>query len=88
MAIDKTSKPWFADKKLSEESAPDPWNPPELAERFEDDLVDDSTPFDARERTDEEIENYDLGVEAGLAGKPNDRTKSAAWRRGWADARE
>ena len=88
MDIDKTSKPWFADKKISKESAPDPWNPPELAEEFEDDLIDDSTPFDARERTDEEIENYDLGVEAGLAGKPNDSTKSAAWRRGWADAQE
>jgi hypothetical protein len=88
MAIDKTSKPWLANNNISKESAHDPWNPPELAEEFEDDLIDNSTPFDARERTDEEIENYDLGVEAGLAGKPNDTTKCAAWQRGWADAQE
>ena len=54
----------------------------------DDDLMDDSVPFGAHELTDEEIEDHDRGVEAGLAGKPNDNTKSAAWQRGWADAQE
>ena len=54
----------------------------------DDDLMDDSVPFGAHELTDEEIEDHGLGAEAGLAGKPNDNTKSAAWQRGWADAQE
>ena len=54
----------------------------------DDNLTDDSVPFGAHELTDEEIEDHDRGVEAGLAGKPNDDTKSAAWQRGWADAQE
>ena len=54
----------------------------------EDDRTDDSIPFGAHELTDEEIEDHDRGVEAGLAGKPNDDTKSTAWQRGWADAQE
>ena len=54
----------------------------------EDDRMDDSIPFGAHELTDEETADHDLGLEAGLAGKPNDDTKSAAWQRGWADAQE
>jgi hypothetical protein len=53
-----------------------------------DDRMDDSTPFGAHKSTDEEIVDHDLGLEAGLAGKPNDDRKSAAWQRGWADAQE
>jgi len=34
------------------------------------------------------FEDSHTGVEAGLAGKPNDDTKSAAWQLGWADAQE
>jgi hypothetical protein len=52
------------------------------------DLIEDNEPFDAEVRTDEELADYDLGREAGLASKPNDDTKSAAWQRGWADAQE
>ena len=29
-----------------------------------------------------------LGREAGLAGKPNDTTKSQDWQRGWAEAQK
>jgi hypothetical protein len=54
----------------------------------EDDRMDDSIPFGAHELTDEETADHDLGLEAGLAGKPNDDTKSAAWQRGWADAQK
>jgi hypothetical protein len=53
-----------------------------------EDLIDDRVAFGAEEHTDEEIADHDLGLEAGLAGKPNDDTKSAAWQRGWADAQE
>jgi hypothetical protein len=63
-----------ANKKPSRESA--------------DDRIDDSVPFGAHELSDEDIEDHDRGVEAGLAGKPKDDTKSAAWQRGWADAQE
>jgi hypothetical protein len=54
----------------------------------EDGLIDDSVPFGADEVTDEEIADHDLGLEAGLAGKPNDDIKSEAWQRGWADAQD
>ncbi len=50
----------------------------------EPDLMDDSVSFGAHELTEEEIADHDLGLEAGLADKPNDDTKSAAWQRGWA----
>jgi hypothetical protein len=36
--------------------------------KSDDELIDVSVPIDARELTDEEIEDHDLGVEAGLAG--------------------
>jgi hypothetical protein len=58
------------------------------ADEPDDQPIDDSVPFEAQELTDEEIEDHDRGVEAALAGKPNDSTKSAAWQRGWADAQE
>jgi hypothetical protein len=48
----------------------------------------DSEPFDSRDRTDEELADHDIGFEAGLAGEPNDETKSPSWQRGWADAQE
>ena len=41
-----------------------------------------------KEVTDEEIADHDLGLKAGLAGKPNDDTKSKAWHRRWADAQD
>jgi hypothetical protein len=51
-------------------------------------LVPNEVPLGAHDLTDEEIADYDLGLEAGLSGKPNDDTKSAAWQRGWAHAQE
>jgi hypothetical protein len=50
-------------------------------------LSEDNEPFDAEVRTDEELVDYDLGREAGLAGEPNDDTRSAAWQRGWGTLR-
>lgn len=58
-----------------------------IATRYEE-LALDSVPFGAHEVTDEEIADHDLGLKAGLAGKPNDDTKSKAWHRGWADAQD
>ena len=79
------------DKKTSKEPPAPGRTEPSGAGRYtpaDDNLIDDSVPFEAQELTDEEIEDHDLGVEAGLAGKPNDDTKSAAWQLGWADAQE
>jgi hypothetical protein len=49
-------------------------------------LVPNEVSFGAYDPTEEETADHDLGFEAGLAGKPKDETKSAAWQRGWADA--
>jgi hypothetical protein len=48
----------------------------------------DSESVDNLDRTDEELADHDIGFEEGLAGRPNDETKSSAWQRGWADAQE
>jgi hypothetical protein len=53
-----------------------------------EDLIDESLPFRAEPRTNEELEDFEQGLEAGMAGKRNDATKSEAWQRGWADAQE
>jgi hypothetical protein len=53
-----------------------------------DEMIDDTQPFDEREHTDEELADHDIGFEAGVAGEPNDDSKSEAWQRGWADAQE
>jgi hypothetical protein len=52
------------------------------------DRPDDSTPSPVPELIEKDTADRDLGHEAGLAGKPNDTTKSEAWQRGWADERE
>lgn len=51
-------------------------------------LIEDNTPFDRKQHSEEEIADHDLGLTAGLAGQPNDDTKSPIWQRGWADAQE
>jgi hypothetical protein len=48
----------------------------------------ETEPFMRRQRTDEEVADYDKGFESGQEGAPNDDTKSEAWQRGWADAQE
>jgi hypothetical protein len=53
-----------------------------------EDLIDESLPFRAVPRTSQELEDFEQGLDAGMAGKPNDTTKSEAWQRGWADAQE
>ena len=42
----------------------------------EDGLIDHSVPFGAHEVTDEEIADHDLGLEAGLAAKPNETPRA------------
>jgi len=53
-----------------------------------DPVPDDSEPFMLRQRSDEEIADYDKGFECGQSGGQNDDTKSEAWQRGWAEAQE
>ncbi len=53
-----------------------------------DPVPDDTEPFMLRQRTDEEIADYDKGFDCGQKGGQNDDTKSAAWQRGWAEAQE
>jgi hypothetical protein len=45
-------------------------------------------PFLLRKRSDEEIADYDLGFQAGTNAEEADDTKSEAWQRGRAEARE
>jgi hypothetical protein len=52
------------------------------------DLIEDNTPFDRKQHSGEEIADHDSGLTAGLAGQPNDDTKSPIWQRRWADAQE
>jgi hypothetical protein len=51
-------------------------------------MTDDYEPFLMRERTPEELADYDAGFMAGEAAKEIDDTESLAWRRGWAEAQE
>jgi hypothetical protein len=49
-------------------------------------MADDYEPFLMRQRTAEELADYDAGFIAGEDGKGNDDTKSFAWQRGWREA--
>jgi hypothetical protein len=51
-------------------------------------MVDDYEPFLMRQRTPEELADYDAGFIAGEDGRENDDTKSFAWQRGWGEAQE
>jgi hypothetical protein len=51
-------------------------------------ITDDYEPFLMRQRTPEELADYDAGFIAGEDGKENDDTKSFAWQRGWGEAQE
>jgi hypothetical protein len=53
-----------------------------------EDLDDDEVSFLTKNRSEEEIVDYDLGFQAGTEGKPSDDTKSVAWQRGWVEAQE
>jgi hypothetical protein len=46
----------------------------------------DREPFLMRERTEEEVLDYDRGFVAGSEGKEPDDAKSIPWQRGWAEA--
>jgi hypothetical protein len=48
----------------------------------------DSEPFMLRQRSDEEVADYDKGFECGQKGGQNDDTESEAWQIGWAEAQE
>jgi len=52
------------------------------------DLIDDGIPFSLDSLTEEELTEYNAGLEAGTEGKPNDDARSGIWQRGWADAQE
>ncbi|MCU1253380.1 MAG: hypothetical protein JWQ49_6409 [Edaphobacter sp.] len=51
-------------------------------------LIEDNADFDKEQHTEDEIAQHNAGLAAGLAGQPNDGTKSAVRQRGWADAQE
>jgi hypothetical protein len=51
-------------------------------------VIKDDEPFPLRDRSEEEIEDYDKGFECGQTGGQNDDTKTEAWQRGWAEAQE
>ena len=53
-----------------------------------DEPFDDEDPFMLRERSEQELADYDEGFAAGSQGKEPDDTKSLAWQRGWAEAQE
>lgn len=44
--------------------------------------------FKLRQRSDEEIVEYDKSFECGQSGGQRDDTKTEAWLRGWAEARQ
>jgi hypothetical protein len=48
----------------------------------------DTELFMLRQRSDEEIADYDKGFECGQSVGQNDDTKSEAWQSGWAEAQE
>jgi hypothetical protein len=51
-------------------------------------LIETQLPFDAIERTEEELIDHLFGFKAGSAGKPYEKTKNPAWQRGWIDAQD
>jgi hypothetical protein len=52
------------------------------------DINDDYEPFLMRERTPEELADYDASFMAAEQGEEWDDTKSFAWQRGWGEAQE
>ena len=60
----------------------------EYAGNPKEQVVDDYEPFLMRQRTPEELADYDAGFIAGEDGKGSDDTKSFAWQRGWREAQE
>jgi hypothetical protein len=60
----------------------DPKLEDKIADEKDDELVD------ASERSADEIADHDAGFDRGSEGRGFDRTKSEAWRRGWADGQE
>jgi hypothetical protein len=51
-------------------------------------VIKDDEPYLLKDRSEEEIADYDKGFECGQSGGQNDDTKSVAWQRGWAEAQE
>ena len=48
----------------------------------------DAEPFMLRDRTKEEVADYDAGFKAGSQGGASGDGMSDAWNRGWAEAQE
>jgi ribosome modulation factor len=51
-------------------------------------MTKDDELFLLRQRSEEEVADYDKGFECAQSGGQNDDTKSKAWQRGWAEAQE
>ena len=48
----------------------------------------DTEPFMLRDRTKEEVADYDAGFKAGSQGGASEEGNTDAWYRGWAEAQE
>jgi hypothetical protein len=51
-------------------------------------MIEDEEPFLLRQRTPEELEDYDAGFRAGSKYRECDDDATIAWQRGWAEAQE
>jgi hypothetical protein len=48
----------------------------------------DTEAFMLRDRSEQDLADYDAGFKVGIEGGSDDATKSIAWQRGWAEAQE
>ncbi|MBB5329413.1 hypothetical protein [Tunturiibacter gelidoferens] len=76
------------DDSIGQESSKEDYSEGGLSGEAAVDVNPDTEPFMLRQRTNEEIADYDKGFECGQEGGQNDDTKSQAWQRGWAEAQE
>jgi hypothetical protein len=59
--------------------------------KFNEDALpgdDSDEPFMLRDRSSEELTEYDAGFTAAQEGRDCEVTKSLAWQRGWTEAQE
>jgi hypothetical protein len=76
------------DEIVGQESGSEAYSEGGLSGEAATDVNSDTEPFMLRQRTDEEIADYDKGFACGQSGGQNDDTKSQAWQCGWAEAQE
>lgn len=45
-------------------------------------------PLDDREKEDQDLADYDIGMQAGLERSPFDANQTQPWKDGWTDAQQ